>query len=298
MQKFNAGIVEKTPEEISKIDLLKRVSDMSPIDHKEALEMGLVSNLGYKSHFFPSGTPKHINGTPVMSFSKYFTNMKKLIQNPLPIAAQPIPVNVGIVYLTGTIMRHSEKVVRALLQASQDPSIKAIVLRVDSGGGDVTVSDQIAETVNHIQTKLKIPVIASYASVAASGGVYASAGCDLIFGNQTTITGSIGVASLQPHLPKEKLLEYGVGIEEVGMSKAAKNSSLFNKMDKEGEIMMRQRIVNIYDRFKQQVSKGRGMTIEEVEKVAQGQVFTGQRAVTHKLVDNVGKRLLLIQVHF
>ena len=120
----------------------------------------------------------------------------------------------------------------------------------------------------------------------------------MIFGNQTTITGSIGVASLQPHLPKEKLLEYGVGIEEVGMSKAAKNSSLFNKMDKEGEIMMRQRIVNIYDRFKQQVSKGRGMTIEEVEKVAQGQVFTGQRAVTHKLVDNVGKRLLLIQVHF
>jgi protease IV len=290
MKNTNAGIVEKTPEEVSKIELLKKVSDMSPIDNVEALNMNLVSNISHKLYFTPLPNKKVINGVQVMTFQKYFTKMKSRIQNPIPMVIQPFPVNVGVVYLTGTIARHTDKVVRALLEAASDNSVKAIVLRVDSGGGDVTVSDQIAETVDYIQTKLHIPVVASYASVAASGGVYATAGCELIIGNQTTITGSIGVASIQPLLPKEKLLEYGIGIEELEMSKSAKNSSLFNRMDKEGEERKREQIENIYDRFKYKVSKGREMSLDEVEKVAQGQVFTGQRAIKHKLVDSIGKK--------
>ncbi|KAJ2403286.1 hypothetical protein GGI23_000078 [Coemansia sp. RSA 2559] len=198
---------------------------------------------------------------------------------------------VGLVFLLGTIDRtgiNSAKfVAESLIKTAMDPSVSAVVFRIDSGGGDPVASDTIACAIDHIQNTIGKPVVASYGTMAASGAIFASAMCRKIFADPATITGSIGVASIRPIITK-KLLDYvGFDIEE--MRSVDNRSGSLIEEPSGAELQRYKKLVDaMYDDFVGRIAKGRNYSAEEAEAVAQGQVFTGAQAKENGLVDELG----------
>ncbi|KAJ2859277.1 hypothetical protein FB639_005803, partial [Coemansia asiatica] len=219
------------------------------------------------------------------------SNMQKIQEfNKHAKGTEPV-VTVGVVYLLGTIERlgvqGSHAIAGALRKAALDPSVSAIVLRIDSGGGDVIASDTIAAAVDYVQNEFGKPIVASFGNISASGAYYSSTACKRIFASPGTITGSIGVAAMRPVIT-QRLLDYvGTNVEEVF---AVDNTSTSVFREPEGPVLERyQRNVDrIYDDFTSRVAKGRGLSAEHTESIAQGKVFTGVQALGNGLVDEMG----------
>ncbi|MEP5829123.1 MAG: signal peptide peptidase SppA, partial [Maribacter dokdonensis] len=157
----------------------------------------------------------------------------------------------------------------ALIKAREDDKVKAIVLRVNSPGGSALTSDIIWREVE-LAKKVK-PVIVSMGNVAASGGYYIAAGANKIFAEPTTITGSIGVFGTVPNLT-ELADNVGINAEQVGTNKNAVEYSLFEPMQESFKNQVQESIEETYETFLQRVSQGRGMTMAQVDSVAQGRV--------------------------
>jgi protease-4 len=175
--------------------------------------------------------------------------------------------------------------VRTLEEIRSDAATVAVVLRVESPGGDAVASDLIARAVQRVNEKK--PVIASFGDVAASGGYYVSVNARAIYAEPNTLTGSIGVFSLGFSI--EALLnKLGVGVDSFWRGAgAARHTILRDKTP--GEMAMEKRTVAaIYTSFLEAVAKGRKMPVEEVRKVAEGRVWTGQDALSRRLVDAIG----------
>jgi protease-4 len=180
----------------------------------------------------------------------------------------------------------SGKVVRWIEEATKDPQVRAIVLRIDSPGGGVTASDEIYNAIVKAKAKDK-KVVASLGSVAASGGYYIAAPADRIVANPTSITGSIGVISIIPNV--SGLLDK-LGIESyVFKSGQYKDTSTGLRPLTEGDRRVWQAIIDdSYERFVEVVAKGRGMEVAAVRVVADGRILTGRQAREVKLVDELG----------
>ena len=171
-------------------------------------------------------------------------------------------------------------------KAHEDESVKALVLRVDSGGGSAFASEVIREELA-LAKKKGIKVIASMSNVAASGGYWISASADEIWASHDTITGSIGIFGFLPTF--EKTLEK-IGINTDGVS-TTKVGGGINPTQKINPILARAlqaQIEHGYERFIQLVADSRGMSIEEVDLIAQGRVWAGETAMNLGLVDNLG----------
>ena len=173
----------------------------------------------------------------------------------------------------------------ALIKAREDDKVKAIVLRVNSPGGSALTSDIIWREVE-LAKKVK-PVIVSMGNVAASGGYYIAAGANKIFAEPTTITGSIGVFGTVPNLT-ELADNVGINAEQVGTNKNAVEYSLFEPMQESFKNQVQESIEETYETFLQRVSQGRGMTMAQVDSVAQGRVWSGTEALETGLVDELG----------
>ncbi|VXB73361.1 signal peptide peptidase SppA [Maribacter litoralis] len=173
----------------------------------------------------------------------------------------------------------------ALIKAREDDKVKAIVLRVNSPGGSALTSDIIWREVE--LTKKEKPVIVSMGNVAASGGYYIAAGADKIYAEPTTITGSIGVFGTVPNLT-ELADNVGINAEQVGTNKNAVEYSLFEPMQDSFKNQVQESIEETYETFLQRVSQGRGMTMAQVDSVAQGRVWSGTEALEIGLVDELG----------
>ena len=173
----------------------------------------------------------------------------------------------------------------ALIKAREDDKVKAIVLRVNSPGGSALTSDIIWREVE--LTKREKPVIVSMGNVAASGGYYIAAGADKIYAEPTTITGSIGVFGTVPNLT-ELADNVGINAEQVGTNKNAVEYSLFEPMQDSFKNQVQESIEETYETFLQRVSQGRGMTMAQVDSVAQGRVWSGTEALEIGLVDELG----------
>lgn len=174
----------------------------------------------------------------------------------------------------------------AIANAAADPAVRAIVLRIDSGGGDAGGSQRIWRAV--VKAREKKPVVASLGDAAASGGYYAAAGAARIFAAPTTITGSIGVFWLKPSFQGllQNLLE--VHTYSTNRGELAELDSI-QKPWNEAEAAAVQRWVEAaYTDFLDAVAAGRGMTREAVHEVARGRVWTGAQARERKLVDDLG----------
>ena len=179
----------------------------------------------------------------------------------------------------------ADTVVRALRRAQDDPLVSAIVVRIDSGGGDGLASDLMYRAV--LEAKKRKPVIASMGDVAASGGYYAAMGADRVFAEPTTITGSIGVFIIKPVLNPlaEKL---GIHHETIQRGELANFINLLDPWTPQEQRAAQNWVNAFYDEFITEVSKSRKIAKERVDAMAKGRVWSGADAKQRGLVDEVG----------
>ncbi|MBI9031644.1 signal peptide peptidase SppA [bacterium] len=204
---------------------------------------------------------------------------------------------VAVIYASGNIMSGkgqagktigSETTARAIRKARKDPEVQGIILRVDSGGGSALASHIIAEEIRLCKTgKNQKPVIALMSGVAASGGYYISTWADEIIAQPTTITGSIGVIGMVPNLARLSN-KVGVNWSEVKFGKNSTSLSLTREWTADEKEMFKGFIKASYDRFVNTVADSRGNSYEEINKLAMGQVWTGNQALKNGLIDKLG----------
>ncbi len=176
-----------------------------------------------------------------------------------------------------------------LRKARHDDKVKAVVLRVDSPGGSAYASEVIAQEIRLLREAGK-PVIASMGSVAASGGYWISAPANEIWAEPTTITGSIGIFGLL-HTAEDAMATLGLNVDGVGTTELAGLSAglpLFKGLDPAAKDLFQLLIERGYTEFLSMVGENRNMSSTEVDKVAQGRVWTGAKALELGLVDKLG----------
>ncbi len=192
---------------------------------------------------------------------------------------------IALVRVQGLLIS-SEHVVEELTDYAEDSSIKAIVVRIDSPGGGVVVSQEIFNAVKNAQKEGK-KIIASMGTVAASGGYYIAAAADRIVANPGTLTGSIGVKMEFANI--EKLLEK-IGVQ--GMVVKAGDykdmGSPYRGMTEQEKKLLQGVIDDVHSQFIEAVAEGRKMQAAEVRSIADGRIFTGRQALELKLVDQMG----------
>ncbi|OOF70246.1 signal peptide peptidase SppA [Rodentibacter caecimuris] len=172
-----------------------------------------------------------------------------------------------------------------LRQANDDDNIKAVILRINSPGGSAFASEIIRQEVEHIQKNGK-PVVVSMGQMAASGGYWIAAGADYIIADQNTITGSIGIFSIFPTFEKS-IQKLGIYSDGVKTSELAETSAL-SPLSKSVSDIYQLELEHGYQQFLTIVSKGRNLSLQEVDKIAQGRIWLGQEAYRNKLVDELG----------
>jgi len=185
--------------------------------------------------------------------------------------------------LTTSGNAYSESIIEQLERAEADPTVKAIVLRVNSPGGGIVATDEIYTALK----KLKKPVVASMGEMAASGGYYVSCAAGQIIANPATLTGSIGVISTVPNF--EELLDK-IGIEMLVIKSGTMKDELSPYREPtEEEIALWQAITDeAYEQFLGVVVEERDLDPEEAREMADGRVYTGQQALDLGLVDRLG----------
>jgi len=196
----------------------------------------------------------------------------------------PIGERIAILEIQGVIL-DSKPYLDSLSKIKKDDGIKAIVLRIDSPGGAVGPSQEIYSEI--LKLREKKPVIATLGSVGASGGYYIACAAQKILANPGTITGSIGV--IAQFVSYEQLLKWAkLDVEVIKSGEFKDVGSPFKKMTETEKQYMQQLIDNVYSQFKLAVSKARGIDSKEMDKIADGRIFTGEQAKNLKLIDELG----------
>lgn len=176
---------------------------------------------------------------------------------------------------------------RELEQASEDDNIVAVLLEIDSPGGGITASDVVYNYILKFKEKTEKKVVVYMKDVAASGAYYVSMAADKIVAHPTTITGSIGV--IMPLINIADLIEkYGIKDKSITSGAMKDIGSPTRDMSEEEETVLRSIIDEMYMRFVTIISENRGMTVEEIKKLADGRVYTGKQALDNGLVDQLG----------
>ncbi|MCK0161718.1 signal peptide peptidase SppA [Allomuricauda sp. F6463D] len=176
-------------------------------------------------------------------------------------------------------------IIDALHKAVDNESIKAIVVRVNSPGGSALVSDIIWREMQ--LAKKEKPLVVSFGDVAASGGYYIGVASNKIVAEPTTITGSIGVFGTIPNI-HELSQDIGINAEQVGTNQNSVDYSFFEPMTDTFRKVMQESVENTYATFLDRVSQGRNMSVEQVNEIAQGRVWSGVDAKALGLVDELG----------
>lgn len=239
------------------------------------------------------------------------TKLQKLSQqdkvnfiSPAELAKLDVPASssndIAIYYAEGTIVDVStqsplnstqseivgSKVVSDLDKLAKDESVKAVVLRINSGGGSAYASEQMWRAVQ--QLKAKKPVVVSMSGMAASGGYYLSCGADYIVADKTTLTGSIGIFGMVPDASELLTDKLGLHFDVVKTNVSSDFGAMGRGFNAAESAAMQIYVNRGYRLFLKRVADGRKMTPEQVDKIAQGRVWTGNQALKIKLVDKLG----------
>ena len=203
---------------------------------------------------------------------------------------------IAVIYAEGNVMDGSARgmdmgvygddIVKALRQASEDKAVKAIVLRVNSPGGQATASESMTHAV--MQAREKKPVIVSMGDLAASAGYEMSCMADVIVAQPTTITGSIGVFGTLPNVGNLMRKKLGLNIDTVSTNRNANGLTIFRPLSPTAMAMMERNVEDFYKVFVGRVAEGRGMSYDAVHQIARGRVWTGVDAKQIGLVDTLG----------
>lgn len=194
------------------------------------------------------------------------------------------PVSGGA--LSGTHSIVGNQVCKDIEKLANDDDVKAVVIRINSGGGSAYASEQMWHYIDLL--KKKKPVVISMGGMAASGGYYMSCNANYIFAEPTTLTGSIGIFGMIPDVSELMTSKLGLKYDEVKTNRNALFGTQARPMNEEEIGMLTTAINRGYKLFRKRVADGRKMTVEQVEEIAQGHVFTGEDALKIKLVDELG----------
>ncbi|KAI5474521.1 protease IV [Pseudohyphozyma bogoriensis] len=267
------------PEEVGTAGLekVKALSRKGPFTSSQAVTEGLLDGAAYRQDVLDSvmtdeeGRDK---GKEVKGFYHYAKIMERALQK------SKAAMDVGVVYLLGTIGDQGEfgtsAVVRGLKEAGEDDSIGAIILRIDSGGGGVVESDTIWGAVREARERYGKVVVASFANASASGGYLVSTHTDAIFAAPSTVTGSIGVASLRPTFLTSFFDRFHLTIDS--FFTGSRSSDPTHKLSGEELTRHSAHVDEMYSDFKNRVCEGRGIHPEVIELIAGGRVMTGLKA--------------------
>ncbi|NBF41826.1 MAG: signal peptide peptidase SppA, partial [Spirochaetes bacterium] len=264
------------------------VADGPYLVAERALEAGLVDGLIYADEL-ESRLEELQRGARVAEVSARDQIRYEWSRRPAP--------RVAVIYATGNIIRGegqpgrvigSETMAAAIREARESGSIDGIIVRVSSGGGSALGSAVIAREIELTTSgEDPKPVVISMADSAASGGYYISAPADRIVAHPVTVTGSIGVVVLLPNI--EGLSEeYGVNWDTVKTTDTADLGALYRTLTPEERSLVQNSVDTQYDRFVSYVGEQRGMSTEDVERVARGRVWSGEDALERGLVDRLG----------
>ena len=256
---------------------------------KAAIEYGVIDQLSNRREFrdylysiAPSEEEDEIN---IVGMNAYMNSVE---MEPIFEESES---NVGIIIAKGSIVDGSagpgsiagDDFVKIIRKAYNDESVKALVLRVDSGGGSAYASEVIADELEKFKNSGR-PIIASMGGVAASGGYYISTPADKILAERHTITGSIGVGGFLPTF--ERALEY-IGINEDGVSTVDITTSVAESLTEKDKALLQMGTDLVYDKFIAKVADNRGVTKEEIDQIARGKVWIGSKALEIGLVDEI-----------
>ena len=219
-----------------------------------------------------------------------FTNISKYIKSNVTDASEG---KIAVYIAEGDIMDGestessigSKTVLTDLRKLAENDHVKAVVLRVNSPGGSALASAVMLREIELLR-KIK-PVIVSMGNLAASGGYYISTSANKVFAEQHTITGSIGVFGIIPNMQKTLENKVGLTFDEVELNEHAALGVTKALDDAEGA-KIQQQIEKTYLTFKSEVSRGRKLSMDKVEELAQGRVWSGERAKEMGLVDEIG----------
>ena len=198
--------------------------------------------------------------------------------------------NIGVILGEGGVSKDgdelsSDDICKLFKEVRKNKTIKTVVFRINSPGGSALASDEIWREV-YLTNKVK-KVIVSMGDVAASGGYYIAAPAEAIFADPLTVTGSIGVFGMIPYTGKMFTNKLGITFDRASTNPHAVMSTN-RKLTTEERTFIQEEVDKIYTQFLSRVAEGRGMTIEEVNKVARGRVWTGRDAMAIGLVDELG----------
>ncbi len=276
--------------EISVEDLNAMLNNLELNFPSDFLEKGLVDELY---------TREELNSQLCVLYSAERIEDVKAIQFP-DYAKLKNTVNykakdkIAVIYAEGNIVDGGAKqevagdrFAKIISDVRKDSTVKAVVLRVNSPGGSVLASEKIKSEIELIQQN-GVPVIASYGDYAASGGYWISAGCDKIYANATTLTGSIGVFSMIPDVSRTLKNKLHINITPVNSNKHGDMYNMMRPLDAAETAYMQASVERIYEKFTGLVAEGRDMTVEAVDNIAQGRVWTGAEALEIGLVDEIG----------
>lgn len=274
-------------------DVLNKYAD-DMMDMKQADEYvacGLADTLLYKD-----GVLEYLKG---LSGREADESLRTLSLNDMKNVKRNVPLDksgniIAVYYAFGGIDDstspeegiNSEKVIKDLRQLREDETIKAVVLRVNSPGGSAYGSEQIWREV--VLLKGTKPVIVSMGDYAASGGYYISCAADTIVADPTTLTGSIGIFGMFPNMEELLTDKLGLHFDMVKTNKYADMGDLTRPFNADEKAAMQKYINNGYELFVKRCADGRGMSVEDIKKIAEGRVWTGAAAKELGLVDELG----------
>ncbi len=271
------------------IERLNEIAENFEIQNvQDAVRLGLIDKGMYRDEVLDILEDKiKDDEVNLYSFSKYARKKFKQTQ----VLNKISDPNIAIIIAEGAISKvdkdgiSSDKLCKLFKKARENKSVKAVIFRINSPGGSALASEEIWREVK--LTNNEKPVYVSMGNVAASGGYYISAPATRIFAQPNTITGSIGVFGMIPYTGKMMNHLFGVTFDRVQTNKHAVLSTN-RKLTEEELAVIQKNVDDIYLKFKNRVSEGRGMSLEEVERVARGRVWTGRDALKVGLVDELG----------
>jgi protease-4 len=274
------------------VEKLNRIADdLTTIDAKQLVETGMIDGLIYYDEMLSLMKEKlgveeeeDMNSVSLKRYKDALIKEKKKYSRD----------KVAVIYAMGSVVDgnagegyiSSERISKAIRKARRDKSVKAIVFRINSGGGSGMASDVIHREV--LLAAKEKPVVASMGDVAASGGYYIAAPADTILAGPGTITGSIGVFGMFPNVQELMNEKIGISTDVVITNKNANILSPMDPLDPEERAIIQKMIDDFYINFVNLVAEGRGKSYDEIDAIAGGRVWAGSDALKLGLIDMYG----------
>jgi len=263
--------------------------ELTAYDAHQASEAGLVDGVTYRDEYQSILEDRmdvdDLDDISLISLRQYDRVMKTF-----PVTSNRI----AVIYATGSIGGGqggnddvgADKFAETIAKVRKDDNVKALVFRVNSPGGDALASDIILRELELCQKEK--PVIVSMGDVAASGGYWISCASDRILADPTTLTGSIGVFGVIPDFGRFMENKLGISYENVATNQNAGFPSVVRPLTSFERNVMQKKVDNVYDLFLERVSGNRDLSLEEVDEIGEGRIWSGVDALELGLIDELG----------